>query len=238
MQPIITLDIDWAPDFIIDWCANHLEKSNVKSTWFVTHEHGSLQHMRERSDIFELGIHPNCFPNSTQGETEDEILAFVKELVPEAVTMRTHGLYQSSNFLHKASSQYGVKIDCSIYLPRTKNIEPHIVKWQNINLLRVPHFWADGTEKFDENPIWDLKHEVWKNEGLQVLDFHPVHIYLNSIDPKVYRKLVTDKPLPEWTEDYVAPYINHGKGPQTLFLELIDHLKDRESVYIKDLLKP
>lgn len=34
---VITLDIDWAPDFVIDAVAEQLVQAGVWATWFVTH---------------------------------------------------------------------------------------------------------------------------------------------------------------------------------------------------------
>ena len=79
-------------------------------------------------ELFELGIHPNCLPGSTRGNTENGVLAHMKEIVPEAVSMRTHGLYQTSNFLRKAARDYGIEINVSLLLPNTPNVIRHISK--------------------------------------------------------------------------------------------------------------
>lgn len=112
----VTFDIDWAPDWIIEEVASILIDNRVKATWFVTHASPAIEKLRQMPDLFELGIHPNCLSGSTQGNTEDEVLSHMKEIVPEAISMRTHGLYQTSNFLMKAVRDYGIEIDVSILL--------------------------------------------------------------------------------------------------------------------------
>ena len=52
-SPIITLDIDWSPDFIIRNVSKVLRKNNVKATWFVTHESPVLDELRENK-LFEF----------------------------------------------------------------------------------------------------------------------------------------------------------------------------------------
>ena len=100
-QPVITIDIDWAPDFMIDYCMQILLVAQVKATWFITHKSPMLDKLRQYPDLFELGIHPNFYPNSSHGESEEAIIGYCMDLVPEARSMRTHGLCQSSYLLKK-----------------------------------------------------------------------------------------------------------------------------------------
>lgn len=117
---ILTFDVDWAPDNVIDYVAEILTEHKVKATWFITHESDAINRLSKNSDLFELGIHPNLLNGSTHGKTEDEILKHMKAIVPNAVSMRTHGLYQSTNFLTKAAKEYGILNDVSLFLPKTK----------------------------------------------------------------------------------------------------------------------
>lgn len=43
---LLTLDIDWAPDFIIDEVVSILVKNNVKATWFITHNSPAIDRLR------------------------------------------------------------------------------------------------------------------------------------------------------------------------------------------------
>ena len=90
----ITLDIDWAPDHVIDRIAAQLIDARVRATWFVTHQSPAIDRLRARPDLFELGIHPNFLNQSTHGETPAEVLAHCMALVPDARSMRTHSLVQ------------------------------------------------------------------------------------------------------------------------------------------------
>ena len=99
---LVTLDVDWAPDCVIDAVAALLIDANVRATWFITHESPALDRLRQRPDLFELGIHPNFFPGSTHGTDPKEILRHCMSLVPEAKSIRTHGLYQSGQIFEIA----------------------------------------------------------------------------------------------------------------------------------------
>jgi len=191
----------------------------------------------KRSDLFEIGIHPNCLDGSTHGKNEDEVLKHIKELVPDAVSMRTHALYQSSPFLTKAALDYGILIDVSIFLPRMPNLAPHCFKLKGARLWRVPYYWEDDYEMSEDKPIWKFSDPELHLKGLKVFDFHPVCIMLNNDNYHIYEKLKRQKPLAEWTPDFIRPYINKGRGPQTLFLELIDFLSGGgEGRWIKEII--
>ena len=78
-QIVITLDIDWAPDFMINFVKDILVENNVKETWFVTHNSNYLKELG-KNKLFELGIHPNFANTSTQGNSIEEILSYLKKL--------------------------------------------------------------------------------------------------------------------------------------------------------------
>lgn len=69
----LTIDIDWVPDWIIEEVASILIDHNVKATWFVTHASPAVDKLQQMPELFELGMHPNCLPGSTHGDTEDEV---------------------------------------------------------------------------------------------------------------------------------------------------------------------
>jgi hypothetical protein len=227
---VLTLDVDWAPDAIIDSVAALLIERRVKATWFVTHRSPAVERLGRRRDLFELGIHPNMLPGSTHGATEDDVLAHILEIVPGAVAMRTHGLYQSSNFLVKAATEFGVRVDVSLFLPRAPHLQPHRVTWGGASLWRIPYFWEDDVEMFEERPIWTASDNRLAVPGLRVFDFHPVHVALNTDRFERYDTLRKTRPLPDWDAAFVDAHIRGGDGPRRLFIELADALAGRGRV--------
>jgi len=93
---VITFDIDWAPDFVIEEVASLLQQKGVRATWFVTHACAAVELLRERSDLFELGIHPNFLEGSSHGKTPMEVLSHLLTVVPEAIGIRSHAVVQSA----------------------------------------------------------------------------------------------------------------------------------------------
>ncbi len=221
---ILTLDIDWAPDCVIDHVARMLVSNRVKATWFVTHRSEAVERLQEQSHLFELGVHPNMLPGSTHGASEDEVLTHVKNLVPAATCMRTHGLYQTTNWLVKACRDYGIRFDVSLFLPRARHLRPHRVRWQGVSLWRIPYFWEDDSEMFEDEPIWSAADRRLDVPGLRVFDFHPVHVALNTSQFAAYERLKRIRPLPRWDERFLQERAEPGLGPNRLFSELVASL--------------
>ncbi|MCX6250457.1 MAG: hypothetical protein NTX61_06875 [Bacteroidetes bacterium] len=145
---LISIDIDWAPDAAIDAMAKILIKKNIKATWFVTHNSPAIDRLKERKELFELGIHPNFLPNSTQGKSMKEIMDYVMAIVPYATSLRTHTLVQSSILLKDIVELYPITIDSCIFLRETPNIQPHVLYFKKNGkpLIRLPFFWEDDAE--------------------------------------------------------------------------------------------
>lgn len=97
---MLTLDVDWAPDYAVDFAAAELIRRGVRATWFVTHSSAAIDRLREYPELFELGAHPNFLSNSTHGSSTAEVLTHCTGLVPGATSVRMHGLMQSTRLLN------------------------------------------------------------------------------------------------------------------------------------------
>jgi hypothetical protein len=219
----ITLDVDWAPDFMIDAAAQALIDRDVKATWFVTHASPALERLREHPDLFELGIHPNFLAGSSHGDTPEAVIAHCAALVPEARAVRTHCLLQSTPLHDAILAGSAIEVDVSLFLPGAVGLEP-VVQWSpGGRLLRLPYVWQDNMEMYAPQPDWDTQ-AVAARPGLRIFDFHPVHVWLNSASFEPYERLKATKPLGELTELDALPFRNSGPGTMTAFLDLADAL--------------
>jgi len=180
---LITIDIDWATDTEIKKVADHLIKDKVKATWFVTHNSPAIEALFLYPDLFELGIHPNFKDDSTQGDTPEEVMNYLLDIVPQAQSMRSHSLVQSTPLLRMAHERYGIQNDVSLLLPYTSFIEPHnIYVSKNKGLLRVPYFWEDDIEFNNPDPSFTLSNDRFNVNGIKVFNFHPVHISCKKVE--------------------------------------------------------
>ncbi len=182
----LTFDIDWAPDEVLEYTLNIIEKYNIKATLFVTHETKLLDRMRDNSNI-ELGIHPNFNPlvngDFRYGKNLKEVLNYYLKIVPEAVSIRSHDLMQKSELL-ALLDQYNIKYDCTLYIPYNSGIVNKSFKHFDNKLIRVPHFWEDDVHCLYKDD-WDVG-KYLSYRGIKVFDFHPIHIALNTEDINRY----------------------------------------------------
>jgi len=221
---ILTLDIDWAPDFVIDEVASLLKEKRVRATWFVTHESEAIGRLREEPELFELGIHPNFLPGSSHGSTPADVLAYMNSLVLDAISIRTHAVVQSAPLHDAIATHTNVKVDSSQFLPGMHQIQPIEYwccgKW----MLRLPIFWADNYVSELPEPNWRLA-PLLEVPGLKVMDFHPIHVYLNSATGENYQRLKQQvSRLDQLVRHDVQSFIHKGIGTRTMFEEAVAHL--------------
>ena len=232
---VLTFDIDWASDDVIDYVAGRLIDAEVRSTWYVTHRAPAIDRLRERPDLFELGIHPNFLPGSTHGETVSEVLAHCLDLVPDARSIRTHSLAQSSYTFVTISEETDIRIDSSLFVPRMPGLQPVEYRVYGESFCRIPYFWEDD-EEMEYDPASWTPGDTFATSGLKVLDFHPIHVFLNSPHLDSYRNAksrVTD--LRDATAQDLAPYVFDGEGTRTMFDSVVDALEGHQTRTITDI---
>ncbi|MGL1863442.1 MAG: hypothetical protein OCC46_13030 [Pseudodesulfovibrio sp.] len=219
----ITLDQDWAPDWASRQVANLLIQNAVKATWFITHQSELLDVLRLHPDLFELGIHPNCLPGSTQGENERDILTSLKALVPEATSIRSHSLYQHSRYMRMAAEDFGFTTESNTFLPFHPGLQitPHHYS-PEVTLYRAPVYWADDYNAAQSSPIWKAQNLKLNSPGLKVLSFHPIHIVLNTAKMDDFRAL-NIKNIKMLTQEQAEGLRVSGHGTRTLFEDIVSH---------------
>ena len=224
----LTIDIDWAPDFMIDFAAEALAARRVCATWFVTHSSPAVDRLRQHPKLFELGIHPNFLPRSTHGKKWAEVLDHCMGLVPDATSMRTHDLFQSTSLLDMIITRTPITTDLTLFLPYTASITPVDYHWNGRTLLRLPYYWEDDFEMVQPKPCWGMTPERVLGGGLKIFNFHPVHIFLNSPNMKPYRKYQRDfmNSGKELAAADAEGYAFEGTGTRTMFRQVIDALAD------------
>ena len=184
--PIITFDFDWANDEILIDTIEIIEKAGINATWFVTHQTPVLDRLIE-NPLFEVGIHPNfnglLNTDYSNGRTASEIMDRLFEIVPNARSLRSHSITQSSQ-LYKLFQQYGITHDSNDYIPSNSDMTLH--PWQlESGLIKVPYFWSDETSCLKQSNLSIL--DLLKRDGLKVFNFHPIHIFLNTEDLNRYQ---------------------------------------------------
>ncbi len=182
----ITLDIDWAHDYVIEDTVNIIERANIQATWFVTHDTPILKRIAENPN-FELGIHPNfnylLEGSSRNGSNSKEVIERLMSIVPSAKSIRSHSLTQSTRLIDLFQS-FGLMHEVNQFIPFHAGIK--LKPWKTWNgIYRVPYCWEDDihllyTSHNDINQLDPSDILISNNGGLKIFNFHPIHVFLNT----------------------------------------------------------
>lgn len=233
---IITLDMDWAPDWMMQPWVDYLREAQVKATWFATHSSPLVQEI-EKDPLFEVGIHPNFLAGSTHGETEDQVLQQLSDWFPRAQAVRSHSLHHSERLLEKMTAEYGIQVDCSSFQQACSHLQPHQVYFaeEGARLVRLPHFFQDNMHCHLPERSWTFSDACFHKKGLKIFDFHPVHLILNSADQSAYQRFKAQYSLSEVTPEMIKVIEHKGLGGRSLFLELVEFLADKKTYTISQV---
>lgn len=217
---ILTFDIDWACDAVLADCIDQVERAGAPATWFVTHYTPLLNRLRE-NEKFELGIHPNFNPLlDGKGSNAEQIIDEILRIVPEAVSVRSHSMVQSSrlvDLLHRK----GLVFECNNFIPEQSGI---ILKpWRLWNgMVKIPHFWEDDAECIYKSGA--TYSSLLERDGIKVFDFHPIHVYLNTEDLARYDQTRN-------LHNNAGELLKHrfsGVGTRTYLLDLLSAFKNEK----------
>ncbi len=213
-----TTDIDWAPEEIISDTLSVFEKYNVKCTLFSTHHSTVLSNCRK--DLFEIGIHPNFNPLLEGSEKSvEDIIDELLEIHPDAKGVRSHSMFQSTGIL-KIFAGKSLVYDANHFLPYQKGINPFKL-WTG--MVRIPFNWEDDVHwtygySFDSAGI-DLN-----DKGLNIFNFHPIHIFLNTENKYRYNEAKQYYKNPEKLRKYRN---NQTRGSRDLLISLLEYVNEK-----------
>ncbi len=186
----LTFDVDWACDEVLANTIELVQQKDICDTWFITHDTPLLNELR-KNPKFELGIHPNfnflLNGDPRNGATAEEVVDRLLTIVPEAKTIRSHSMTQSSNLLQLFVKK-GLTHDCNHFIPEQAQIS--LKPWHVWNgLIKVSYFWEDDVACiYDTNTPIQL---LTQRDGLKVFDFHPIHVFLNTENLERYERTRT-----------------------------------------------
>ncbi len=212
----LTFDIDWANDGVIADTLDIVERYEVPATWFITHRTDLLNRIR-RNKLFDVGLHPNFNPllggDTSETKNAASVLLTLRELAPEATTVRSHSLVHSER-LADLFATCGLRHVCNSFIPINQNNK--IAPWQLWDgLTMVPHCWQDNVAMRLQIPFPGRGEAA---DHLVVCDFHPIHLCLN---PAVLDRYESSRQLHQ-TPDRLIRYRFGGKGTRTRLLELLE----------------
>jgi len=224
-ETYLTLDIDWAPDYVIADTIELLLKYNVAATILVTHDTFLIRELLNEKN-FEIGIHPNFnkLPNGSKekGENAKQVIERLLEIVPNPKVVRSHSMTSNSHLLHYFKT-YKITHDLNTFIPvgAEMKLKPFF-SWNG--LTRVPYCWEDDIHLLyeqigiTEKEPKDIQSMI--NFGVKVINFHPIHIYLNTESLDRYENSRGFHRNLEKLQEYRY----QGYGTRDRFIELISKL--------------
>ena len=203
----ITLDLDWVADEAVDDAVARLRDAGVRATIFATHHSPVLEGLDPAE--FEVGLHP-----SFEGDEDPRrILSDLKEAFPGAQGARSHALHVSSRILQQYIA-HGLTYEANVFLPGHEQLHP-VARFAG--LVSIPFIWSD-----DKHLELGRPHDVAElpidRPGLKVLNFHPIHTFLNTADPEHY---VACRPFTTEAGRLREARNSGGRGIGTLFDDLL-----------------
>lgn len=216
----LTIDIDWAHDEVLADTVDILDRSGVQATWFITHDTPLLERLRANPN-YELGIHPN-FNWLLEGDTRNgtnakEVVDRLMAIVPEARCVRSHSMTQSTGLL-QIFADAGLTHDANHFVPASSGVplKPWLL-WNG--MIRVPYCWEDDVFcLYRELGVHEPDAcETARQQGLRVFDFHPIHVFLNTVSMAHYEQTRGLHLHP----DALAAHRHNGSGARTWLLDLI-----------------
>jgi len=213
----VTLDIDWAPEIVILDALQIFEKYNVKCTLFCTHDSKVIRSCKK--ELFEIAIHPNFNSNlyENSGELPKKKINDLLSIYPTAKGLRSHSLTSSSS-LSNLFSEIGFKYESNTIIPYSQNIE--ITKLWN-GLYSIPINWEDDIHMYYNNDFKNLKINI-NNKNLNILNFHPIHIYLNSDKLDIYNIAKYEYNNPEKLNKFIN---TTNLGTRDLLIKTLDEIQ-------------
>ena len=213
---LFTVDIDWAPEPVIEDTLALFEHYGVRCTVFATHKSTAVD--RCNRDLFEVAIHPNFNPLvAGQGGDPAAIVDDLLAIYPEEKGSRSHSATQSwplLDLLHARRMIY----DANVWLPYWPDVRP-IRLWNG--MLRIPFNWADDLHLAYQRSFADLGLD--EAAALNVVDFHPVHVFLNTDSTARYTEA---RPHYQDSERLRALRNESGPGARTALVDLLERQRD------------
>lgn len=178
----ITVDTDWAHDAVIADMLALIAAHEFQATWFVTHATPVLVEIAAAPGQ-ELAVHPNFNPLfEGVAEKASDILLRLREVVPNAVSIRSHSLTRSSR-LASLFQQHGFTHESNYFVPPRAGAQ--MGPWNDFSgLIQVPIRWEDDVRLLDASIGEPIEH-LHALRPL-VVNFHPVHVFLNSATMQDY----------------------------------------------------
>lgn len=217
----LSFDVDWAPDWAVIDVLDVLSAHSAPATFFITHAGNALEEIIARGH--EVGIHPNFLAGSSHGADPVDVMNSILSIAPEARVMRTHSLVQSTPLFENILTTHPqLNFDLSLLTYGS----PHTgwTSWRSRgrSIQRLNYNWEDDLAFDDPEQNWT---SYRPSAPIDILDFHPIHVALNSSREDSYLRLkgsLGPGHLHEATREDTLAFHEEGPGTADFLLAVLD----------------
>ena len=175
MKICLTLDADWALKQVTEYALSFFYQHNIAFTFFATDD----QDIRS-DELCEVAWHPNFFQTNADAE-----LSKLSRLFPGSKGIRPHRLYQDGSLSADILKKYGIK-----WLSASSSSTRFIPEWRYDLFPDFSINWGDNFWIwYKSTPDFEILHRDLK--GFYTINFHPIHIYLNTVTQEQYNRAKT-----------------------------------------------
>lgn len=215
-KQFLTFDIDWAHDSVLVDTIELVERAAVPATWFITHATPLIDRLRSNPN-FTLGIHPNfnellLGQRSADGSSAQDILCGLVSLIPEAKVVRSHSLVQSERLVD-LFNECGITHISNFFVPEEAGAQRPWHLWDG--MICTPHVWQDNVSM----RLHGLVRPPIGGNGLQIYDFHPIHVFLNTEQLSRYDSA---RPHFQRPDLLIKHRFKEGRGTRDVLLGLLE----------------
>lgn len=177
----LSIDVDWVPDPVLTRVVDAIAAAGVRATLFATHSTPVLTELQP--EAVEVALHPHF----NRGDDLDAPLSELTDAYPGARGARSHGLAVSSHMLLRYVA-HGLQYESNVFLPGHPGLRP-VRRFEA--LVSIPFYWSDD-KHLERGEALDVGALGLDAPGLKVLNFHPIHVYMNTVSPEHYASFKAD----------------------------------------------
>jgi hypothetical protein len=215
-----TIDVDWAPDFVVKYCVDWFVKHELPVTLFYTHKSTFALNILSQSKFVDIGIHPDF----SRAEDYNKCVKDLLDIYPNSLISRSHR-NMDGRPVTNALLNNGVKYHSNKILFGQPDLR--VLKVYN-GMYELPYFWEDGYH-LELGCKLDVSDLYLPDNGTLIFNLHPILFYLNLEDDEVRKKAtygVNNLTLIEKT--YLDVFINNEYGIGSFTKDLLIHLKTKK----------
>lgn len=175
-QLYLTFDNDWAIDEVLEYSLEILKEYNAVATFFVTNESSVLSKLEDNGN--ELGIHPNF--NYLELCDKEQMRILVNRcltFVPNAKSIRSHSLITGTP-IRQCLCLQGLVYELNTMISPLSGT--CVSPWKHNGLWQIPYIFEDDVYLLEGTPFLPSWYITGNFEMLRILNFHPIHVYLNT----------------------------------------------------------